>query len=372
MKWLKKLQISLLIGIIISLMLPCTAFAEEYTYSVTLYAGNQGMFTDDVERLLEGIVVETSGDDVSVEQSSEKIVISGLHYNDRVSFYIQTIIDVSNEKYYVSGIRKGGRDNSELELSSYVVKEDKDYVVAYAIRGNMVGYTVNYQDAAGNTLMTSNSFFGNVGEKPVIAYRYVDGYRPQAYNLTKVLSANEAENVFTFVYDKLVATTGGSENNTTDEKAEETPPETTVPSEDTSDEDDRQNAPIKHVITIIKNVVVGGDGNASGDNAGGDNAGVGGGQDVGADTDTDANGEADLEEGLDSESIFDDDTPLSLLDLSEEQIPLGDMKIDVERPGTEANLLPIYAGVGVISLLALIFLFFFSRKKKKKETSEEQ
>lgn len=39
---------------------------------------------------------------------------------------------------------------------------------------------------------------GNV--VPVAAFRYIEGYEPRAYNLTKTLVSNEAENVFTFVY----------------------------------------------------------------------------------------------------------------------------------------------------------------------------
>ena len=75
-------------------------------------------------------------------------------------------------------------------------------MVAYGIRGDMVAYTVNYQDADGNELAPSQQFYGNVGDKPVVAYRYIDGYVPQAAALTKTLSSNEAENVFTFVYEE--------------------------------------------------------------------------------------------------------------------------------------------------------------------------
>lgn len=40
-------------------------------------------------------------------------------------------------------------------------------------------------------------------EMPLIAYQYIDGYQPQAYNLTKTLSEDPVENVFTFVYSPL-------------------------------------------------------------------------------------------------------------------------------------------------------------------------
>ena len=64
----------------------------------------------------------------------------------------------------------------------------------------MVAYTVNYEDEQGNKLAESQTFYGNVGDKPVVAYRYIEDYVPQALSLTKTLSDNEAENVFTFKY----------------------------------------------------------------------------------------------------------------------------------------------------------------------------
>lgn len=83
--------------------------------------------------------------------------------------------------------------------------EDRDYVVAYGIWGNRIAYTVNYQDEDGNTLLPSETFYGNVGDRPVVAFQYVEGYQPQAYNLTGTLSENAAENVFTFTYSRLTA-----------------------------------------------------------------------------------------------------------------------------------------------------------------------
>lgn len=41
------------------------------------------------------------------------------------------------------------------------------------------------------------------------AFAYIEGYEPQAYNLTRTLSVNEAENVFTFVYSPGESTGGG-------------------------------------------------------------------------------------------------------------------------------------------------------------------
>lgn len=169
---------------------------DEYTYTVTFYAGNQGTFAD----------------------GAGKIVMSNLKYGAFVSFDVQKdgVVTLNNsDKYYVKGLRKSGRDNSEtdeLEASRYsvTVKGDADYVVAYGIKGNQVAYTVNYQDANGKELLASNTYYGNVGDKPVVAYQYVEGYTPQALALTKTLSENSAENVFTFRYTPTGTGTTGT------------------------------------------------------------------------------------------------------------------------------------------------------------------
>ena len=91
-----------------------------------------------------------------------------------------------------------------------MVDSDREYVIAYGIRGNMVSYRVNYQDQNGNTLLESQTFYGAVGDRPVVAFQYVDGYQPQAYNLTGTLSGNEAENIFTFTYTPVEQPAAGT------------------------------------------------------------------------------------------------------------------------------------------------------------------
>ena len=119
-------------------------------------------------------------------------------------------------KYYISGIRLSGRDNNTRAADpSFLVDGDADYVVAYGIRGDMVEYTVQYQDEDGNALTDSRTYYGNVGDEAVVAYLYVEGYRPLNFNLSKVLSANGADNVFTFVYtqileDEVIIVDGGT------------------------------------------------------------------------------------------------------------------------------------------------------------------
>lgn len=142
----------------------------------------------------------------------EQKEITGLSLGSQVILDINSV-KVTDDKYYVKGFRLSGRDNEEaLATPTIEVDGDVDYVVAYGIKGDMVAYTVNYQDANGKTLADSQTFYGNAGDKPVVAYKYIENYIPQALALTKTLSDNESENVFTFTYtpgetDRIVETT---------------------------------------------------------------------------------------------------------------------------------------------------------------------
>lgn len=177
-----------------------TAFAaeggneKEYTYTVTLFAGNQGTFNGTGGVHVIGGSAQISGGDA--------IRITGLRAGDVVVLDATAgMVDLKNgDKYYIKGVRESGRDNNTIADSAFTVTKDAEYVVAYGIQGDMVSYTVNYQDGGGNELAPSRTYYGAVGDKPVIAYQYIEGYRPDAYNLTKTLGKNEADNVFTFTY----------------------------------------------------------------------------------------------------------------------------------------------------------------------------
>ena len=165
---------------------------EEYTYTVRLYAGNQGVLTEDG--------IEVSSSSASVNFGRDCTEITGLKYGDAVYIRPQDAASSTDGKYYVRGVRRSGRDNSEAEAPTFRVASDRDYVVAYAISGDMAAYRVNYLDMDGNQIMESDVYYGNIGERQYVSSRYVDGYQPQALNMVKTLSANEAENVFDFQY----------------------------------------------------------------------------------------------------------------------------------------------------------------------------
>lgn len=184
MKKLRKVfAFALLIALLLSLNV--VAFADDTTYLVRVYAGNKGTVSG-------GEVIEAT-------------VKAGEKFNFSLSS-----VAVTDDKYYARGIREAGLDNAMVyagENVSITINEDVDFVVAYGMKSTAVTYTVNYRSNNGTTLAPSQTYYGNVGDKPVVAHIYVDGYQPQAYNLTKTLSENEAENVFTFTYTQAATTT---------------------------------------------------------------------------------------------------------------------------------------------------------------------
>ena len=288
-----------------------------YTYKVTLSAGNKG----------------TINGQNKIEQTN---IASG----STVTFNLNDI-QVTDDKYYVKGIRLSGRDNNEtLAAPSFTVDKDADYVVAYGIKGNMVAYTVNYQDASGKSLAESQTFYGNVGDKPVVAYRYVENYIPDALALTKTLSDNESENVFTFTYtpgatDRIVETT--------------TTVTTTVPGTAT---------PAGAAGTTGSAGTTGAAaGTGTGTTAGGTTTGGTAGGTTNADNSQDTTAK-----DKDTATSEDEQTPKSLVDLDDEDTPKGN--IDAKDKTSKT---PIAAGIGIIvvAVAALAGLIVFLKKRAK-------
>ena len=317
------------LGICMTMAFSLTAMAEDYTYTVTLSTGNMGT---------------VNGED--------KITVEGIRSGAEVTFDVSQV-QVTDERYYVKGVRLSGRDNADaqnLVSPTFTVDGDADYVVAYGIRGDMVAYTVNYQDADGNELAPSQQFYGNVGDKPVVAYRYIDGYIPQAAALTKTLSSNEAENVFTFVYEEgesgTVVETPGTPGGVT------TVVETVIVTEGTG--------------AAAGTGTAAGAGTAGTGAAGAGTAGAGAGA-AGAGT-----GAAGTAEGGDTTTIEGEDVPQgdggNVVDLDEEDTPLGN--IDVDESGADSDSgsgFPLAGSiaVGVIAVAILAALIVFLVKAKR-------
>ena len=289
-----------------------TAYAaeEEYTYTVKLYAGNQG-------ELSEG-GIDVRSESAHVEYGRDCTTISGLKYGDTLYIRPQEAAAATDARYYVRGVRRSGRDNSEAEAPTFRVACDRDYVVAYGISGDMAAYRVNYLDMEGNQIMESDTYYGNIGERQYVSSRYVEGYQPQALNMVKIISANEAENVFDFLYVPV----GTSLPETappapTEPAAEEGGGAAVPPEEDAGAEIPEEDIPL-----------VGGD------------AGV---------------------------NIPDDEAPQGqqeLVDLDDENVPLANMV--TEKQGLRMGYLPIYVGIGVAALMILGASAIYMKKRHKK------
>lgn len=299
------------------------AQAGTYTYTITLSAGNMGTIS-----------------------GQEKTVYTGAVYGESWASFDLSQVQVTDERYYVKGVRLSGRDNADaLAAPAFRVTGDADYVVAYGVRGDQVAYTVQYQDEDGETLAASQTFYGNVGDKPVVAYRYVDGYIPQSLALTKTLSANEAENIFTFVYtqgdpDTIVRT--------------ET--ETTVVTGEPS------------VITVVAGAPAAAGTAAGGTAAGG--TGTGGAADAG-----DGTAAGEVADGG-TETVEEEPVPegtQDIVDLDEEETPLGDLEIE-DNTGANAEGLSMVGSVAVAAAagVILICLIVYLMKKRRSGSDETE
>lgn len=327
-RW-KKALVSLLGGCLMLGMVSTgvsAAQAGTYTYTITLSAGNMGTIS-----------------------GQEKTVYTGAVYGESWASFDLSQVQVTDERYYVKGVRLSGRDNADaLAAPAFRVTGDADYVVAYGVRGDQVAYTVQYQDEDGETLAASQTFYGNVGDKPVVAYRYVDGYIPQSLALTKTLSANEAENIFTFVYtqgdpDTIVRT--------------ET--ETTVVTGEPS------------VITVVAGAPA-----AAGTAAGGTAAGAAGGTGTGGAADAgDGAAAGEVADGG-TETVEEEPVPegtQDIVDLDEEETPLGDLEIE-DNIGANAEGLSMVGSVAVAAAagVILICLIVYLMKKRRSGSDETE
>lgn len=308
----------------------CTAFAEkggnekEYTYTVTLYAGKEGTFAD----------------------GSSEVKITGLKTGDVVSFagQIGGVQLKDSGKYYVKGVRESGKDNNTVSAPAFTVDSDREYVVAYGIKGDMVSYTVNYQDESGNALRQSEKFYGVVGDKPVVAFQYIDGYQPQAYNLTKTLNSNEADNVFTFTYKKIASGSDTNNGSNGSNSGNGTGTNTDNSGTGTNTGNTGNNG------TGAANI------NNNGNTGAADNAGTGN-----AANNTAGNNQTDNGQTVES---ADAETPKEQVDLDDEEVPKAKINADQKAKGRPAGVMYALAGIALAAILGIIILIVTFRKKK--------
>ena len=340
MKRWKKLLVSLLTVLMtIGASTMSVMAANGYTYKVTLSAGNKGTINGQAKEERDSLVAGST-----------------------VTFNLKDV-QVTDDKYYVKGIRLSGRDNEEALASPVLdnVTGDADYVVAYGIKKDMVAYTVNYQDASGKALAESQTFYGNVGDKPIVAYQYIENYIPDALALTKTLSNNVSENVFTFTYkpgatDRVVTTT--------------TTITTTVPGTagGTTGGTTGGTAGTTGGTAGTTGGTAGTTGGTTTGTTSGTTTGTTGGTTDGTTTGTtdgtttDNNSQDTTAKDKDTATSEDEQTPKSLVDLDDEDTPKGN--IDAKDKTSKT---PIAAGIGIIvvAVAALAGLIVFLKKRAK-------
>lgn len=285
MERLKKLFI-MMMSLTVFLSLAYTQVCA-YGYKVTLYTGNQGTIN--------------SQNEMSINVSKGQMV----------SLDLSQIELPQDSKYYVKGIRLSGHDSVDnLDPTTFVVNSDLDYVVVYGVKGEQVAYTIRYVDENGKQLSEDTVLYGNVGDKPVVAYKYIDSYIPQAYALTKTLVENEKENIFTFTYKP----------GETGEVIENTNVVTTVISTTPSTNANQGNN---------------GTGNATGGTQNNDG---------------------------DTTTAGDEDVPQGLVDLDDEDTPKSNISVNNEKNSST----PIYAGIAIslAAIVGIIVAFMTLRKKR--------
>lgn len=359
MRTMRKIVASVLLAATIFSLSVGTAFAAEdsiktiqrseaYTNTITLYAGGRGEFRNPSITGIEGA-------DISYE--TDKIVISNLKGNEIFSVSASMAVakegeattingvTVAGEKYYVKGFNESGRDNTQSAQTLTInVAEvgNADYVVAYGIPGNQVSYTVSYVDRSGKELLPTETFFGNVGDKPIVMYRYIPGYAPEVEAYTKTLEELSAEelaegktNGFTFVYDKVPT-----------RKVKEV-----VIEKETTET-------VYNYVTEGTTIYVDG-GSASNVTGGGAGTGAGGAGEAGEDADNQAGaGDETGIPGLEESEI---------VDLDDEETPLANIEVegDEEAAGSSTG---VYIGLGLLAIIiAAIVAYIVSKKRKVQE-----
>lgn len=291
-------------------MMQAFAEGEEATgdtaaqYTLNVYSGNKGNF------------------------GGKKVWSKTYKYGEYVDLTTEDLgFKLEDETYYVKGFRLTGHDNgiassTGTQALRFNIDRDLDYELAYGIAGNMTTYTVRYVDQAGNDLIAADTFYGKIGDKPMVAFRYVEGYLPASYYITGTLK--ESNNVFTFAYNP-------AEGNVT-------------------------------VNTIINNIL------APGAGAAGAAAGVAG---AGAGAGAAAADGANIGDG----GVPLADQPDQVVDIDNGDTPTADNPTDIDdnkTPGAGLNWPAIGGGIGAVALIAVIAALLAKRRKDSEEVDEEE
>lgn len=206
---MKKLFSLLIILLLLSINSVNSINAEEVPedeYQITIYSGMHGKISDS----------EGSADNEKITFKVKKGTVlnfaPGSYYGERFTI-------VPEGKYLNDGYHYGGQFDEKVDTDGdkgqyakvefpITVNEDIDLVATYYVPSNLVHYKATYVDTEGNTLHEPDEYVGNLGKKPVVSFRYIEGYVPNAHNITGTLTEDNKE--FEFIYTKIPGSGGGT------------------------------------------------------------------------------------------------------------------------------------------------------------------
>ena len=167
--------ISFLFVLLLLVTLGTSAFATDRNYRVRVYPGNTG-------------TIDNSSSPFTAQKSD-----------------FQEPTPIPDEGYYVKGFKQTGRDTILTNIPAITC--DQDYIVAYGIDGGQVAYKIQYLESGTNRVLApERTYYGDVGDKPVASYLYIDGYQPQVRAITGTLTKN-GDNTWIFYYTRIVTPT---------------------------------------------------------------------------------------------------------------------------------------------------------------------
>ncbi|MBQ3895363.1 MAG: hypothetical protein II739_08555 [Clostridia bacterium] len=358
MKTIKRIA-SLVFVLLLMLSLCAGVFAEDPAsggsttttssgYVVRLYPGNS-----DVGTL-------ASGDAVMTQQ-----VASGAD----VTFTLNQV-KIEDDRFYAKGFREAGHDNNPVFTfgTSVTITRDTDFVIAYGMKSTAVKYTVYYKHATtGADLIAPQTYYGNAGDKPVVAFQYIENFMPQAYNLTKTLSDDETQNILTFRYEPI--------------------PEVPVQQNQVVPANNNANANANAGANANANANAGANANANanaGDNANananaGTNANTNANAGTNAGTGENANAGTNAGTGENAGGAGTEPTtptqPEEIIDLDVPQAGPGQQQqgqSDNGPFGGPSKAIYLASGLVILGLLGIPLVFFLRRRKEKKEEAQEK
>lgn len=334
MKRLRK-AFSIVLILVCLASITVNAFADA-DYVVRLFAGDPETGTLKINQNYEG---------------SNRVHYSN-SYTPSVDFNVgENYINIVNEKYYAKGIREAGKDYLNVgndTPTTYVVAQtngevnvnvtrDQDYVVVYGISGLQVQFTIRCVDASTGALLRTLTYWGDVGDQPMITLPYIEGYIPPTTQATTPvpLSSDSSQNIWNARYTRITTTT----------------------------------------TTTTTTTVVGGGGGGGAAVAGGAAANVNANNANNAANNQNANNQQETTTQADFggyEDIVDLDVPLAapdMLGVGTAKIPSAPKVIEANQTARIPQWALIAGAVVLVGLIAMLYWYLLFYRKKKKYAS---